>query len=147
MIKYGCKACNPLCIHGKFARLCKDVECAKTWNGIEVADPLDLSKQDIDEILASMPKKAEDKLPYLANCFGLEDGMKEFFSDKGSCSKCTKEFLLFELQPDSDRSPTCGSCLAADTPKLEANACSKCGEPMPGIGSAAKVMCARCRMV
>jgi hypothetical protein len=123
------------------------VECAKTWKG---AEAFDLSKKDIGKILASMPEKAEDKLPYLAKCFGLKDGMQEFFSDMGSCSKCTKEFSFFELQSDSDGRPACISCLAADAPQLdslEGNTCSKCGEHMPGIGSAAKVMCARCRMV
>jgi hypothetical protein len=97
-----------------------------------------------------MPEKAEDKLPYLANCLGLEDGVQEFFSDIESCYKCTKEFHFFELQSDSEGFPACISCLAGDAPRLdplEGNDCSKCGEHMPGIGSVAKVMCARCRMV
>lgn len=118
------------------------------WKGMAVADPLDSSKNDIGKILASIPGK-DAKQAYLANCFGLEDGVQEFFSDTGSCYKCTKEFPFFELQSDSDGRPTCISCLAAapQLDLLEGNDCSKCGEHMPGIGSAAKVMCARCRMV
>ena len=103
--------------------------------------------------------------------------LEGLLSEKGFCFKCTKEFFFFELQSDFDGFPTCPTCLASDdvsrldslclaaggvsrldslclaagdAPRLdplEGNACSKCGEDMPGIGSVAKVMCARCRMV
>jgi hypothetical protein len=130
-----------MCIHGRFARLCKDVECAETCKEeVKVVDPLDLSKETLDMIMGSIPEK-EDRLAYLAGCFGLKDDRQGLLSDSGSCSKCTKEFPFFELQSDSD------GCLAADAPQLEGNACSKCGAHMPGIGSAAKVMCARCRPI
>ena len=152
--------------------------------GVEVVDPLDLSKEVIDVILESMPEKEEDRLPYLTDNLELYDDMsgtvtsclEGLLSDHGFCFKCTKELFFFELQPDFDGCPTCPTCLASDDvsrldslclaaggvsrldslylaaddapqlDSLEGNACSKCGVHMPGIGSVAKVMCARCRV-
>jgi hypothetical protein len=104
--------------------------------------------------MASMPGKADVSGWVLGTGASSLECQQSLLSDHGSCSKCAKEFPFFELQPDSDGASTCPSCLAAgDTSRLDAlqaleegNACSKCGVHMPGIGSVAKVMCARCRV-
>lgn len=107
---------------------------------VEVVDPLDLSQETLDTILGSIPEK-EDRRADLADHFDLKDDRQGLLSECGSCTWCTNKFPFSDLEKDSEGFLTCPSCLAAG------NACSKCREPMPGIGSAAKVMCARCRLI